>query len=87
MGFDAVFALVVDGSPGQIAFEVLEGFFDFGELDIELPELLGIVAGSKVATQQDVDLAGQSLADGWNTNRQMLNQVASYVKSSLSENT
>ncbi len=42
VGFDAVFALVIDRPHRQIAFQLFEGGFDFAQLQVELPELGGI---------------------------------------------
>jgi len=51
VGFDAVFELVVDGAQVQIVFEGAEGGFDFGEMDVEVPEVGGF-ASAEVAAQQ-----------------------------------
>ena len=36
--FDSRFELVKNGADFQVAFEVLEGLFDFGELQVEAPQ-------------------------------------------------
>ena len=33
---DAVVSLVIHGADGEVAFELFEGLFDFGELEIKL---------------------------------------------------
>ena len=43
MGFDALFQLVIDRAQSQIILEALEGRLDFGQLDIELPQLGGLL--------------------------------------------
>ena len=50
MRLDAPFQLMVDGAHGQIAFEFLEGLFDFGELKVKLPEF-GRVCFREVGSQ------------------------------------
>ena len=42
--FDALFALMVDRAQIQIVLHVLEGGFDFDELNIELPDLGGVLS-------------------------------------------
>jgi hypothetical protein len=49
---DALLELVVDGSELKIVFEVLERRLDFRELDIELPQFLGVVATQVGAPKQ-----------------------------------
>lgn len=41
VGFDALFELMKDRADAQIALEVLEGFFDLDELDVESHSLPG----------------------------------------------
>jgi hypothetical protein len=36
VGLDALIGLVVDGADGQVAFQLLEGLLDFGELNSDL---------------------------------------------------
>ena len=43
VGFDALFQLVIDRAQSQIILEALEGRLDFGQLDIELPQLGGLL--------------------------------------------
>ena len=43
--FDPGVQLMVDGTNTQVALELFERLFDFGELDIPGPELDWIVAG------------------------------------------
>ena len=45
MGFDALLILMIDRSDGQVALEVLKGLFDLRQLQIECPQLGGIVGG------------------------------------------
>jgi hypothetical protein len=40
---DALFALMVDRAQVQVVLHGLEGRFDFDELDIELPQLGGVL--------------------------------------------
>ena len=42
MRFDPGLKLMEDGADSKIAFEVLEGFFYFGELQIVFPKFAGI---------------------------------------------
>jgi hypothetical protein len=49
--FDALDQLVVDRTPSQVVLEVLEGGLDFGELDVELPQL-GRLAPAEIGAQQ-----------------------------------
>ena len=43
VGFDALFQLVIDRAQSQIVLEVLEGRLDLDQLDIELPQLGGLL--------------------------------------------
>ena len=43
MRLDALFALMVDRAQVQVVLHGLEGRFDFDELDIELPQLGGVL--------------------------------------------
>lgn len=53
MRLDAPCQLMVDWTQGQVAFELFEGLFDLGELEVKFPQLGGIgfgqVAAQKVA--------------------------------------
>ena len=51
MGLDASLDPVKDGSQVQLAFECAEDGFNVGELDVLLPELLGIAIGQIGAKQ------------------------------------
>lgn len=57
----AIFLLVEVRAQGKVAFEVLEGFLDLGELDVEFPELAGVVA-AKIAAQEVTAFAPESRA-------------------------
>ena len=46
MRFDALILLVIDGTYREIALEFLEGLFDFGEWEVELPSLSSILCVS-----------------------------------------
>ena len=48
---DPVVLLVVDRSDVQVVLEFLEGLLDFGEDDVLLPQLFGVVGG-EVGAQQ-----------------------------------
>ena len=41
VGFDPMLQLMVDGAQGQVVFEVFEGGFHFGQLNVKLPQFLG----------------------------------------------
>src|SRR5277367_3514162 len=51
MGFDAVLELVVDGPNRQIVLQFLERLLDLDQLEIEPPEMTGIVAPDVGAKQ------------------------------------
>ncbi|MDP2659508.1 MAG: hypothetical protein Q8R28_02100 [Dehalococcoidia bacterium] len=51
MGLDPLLLLMTDGPDPQVTLLYAKGCFCFGELDIGLPELLGIPIGD-VAPQQ-----------------------------------
>ena len=44
MSFDAVLQLVIDGPQAKIVLERLESRFDLGQLNIELPQLGGLLS-------------------------------------------
>ena len=45
MGLDPILQLMVDGSDRQVALEFLEDLFDLDQMQIEAPEMGGIVGG------------------------------------------
>ena len=49
--FYAFVGLVMNGPQPQVVFDFLEGLFDFGELDVQPPELGGIL-GCEIRSQQ-----------------------------------
>ena len=51
VGLDAIFALMIDGAQVQVVLEVFEGGFNFGQLDVEAPQLRWIAA-TEVGPQQ-----------------------------------
>ena len=51
MGLDAVVELVIDRPDGEIAFQLLEGLLDLGELDVKAPQA-GRVIVLQVGAQQ-----------------------------------
>ena len=61
MGLDAVVELVVDRSDGEIAFQLLEGLLDLGELNVKPPQA-GRVIVLQVAAQQVAAFAPPGLA-------------------------
>ncbi len=61
VGLDAMVELVVDRPDGEIAFQLLEGLLDLGELDIEAPQA-GRVIVLQVGAQQVAAFAPPGLA-------------------------
>ena len=61
MGLDAFFALMEDGTDGEIPLEVLEGLFHRNELQVEVPKLRGIgfreIGAEEVATPAPTHLS------------------------------
>src|SRR5271163_4650358 len=51
MGFDAVLELVMDGPNRQIVLQFLERLLDLDQLEIEPPEMAGVVAPDVGAKQ------------------------------------
>lgn len=51
MGLDALLQLVMDRPQLQIVLQIFEGRLDFDELNIELPQLCGVVPGQIGAEQ------------------------------------
>ena len=58
---DAALQLVIDGAQPEIVLEVLEGGFDLGELDVELPQLSRL-APAQIGAQQVAPFASPRLA-------------------------
>ncbi len=56
VGFDARFELVMDGADREVVLQFLERLLDFDELQIEPPEMAGVVAFD-VGTQKIAALA------------------------------
>jgi hypothetical protein len=61
VGLDAFLGLVEDRPNGQVVLDLLEGLFDLGELDVELPQGIGLV-GREVGAQQVSALSSAHLA-------------------------
>ena len=61
VGLDPVLQLMVDGSDRQVALELLEDLFDLDQMQIEAPEVAGIVVGD-VGAQEIAALAPPRLA-------------------------
>ncbi len=61
MGLDAVVELVIDRPDGEIAFQLLEGPLDLGELYLKAPQA-GRVVVAEVGAQQVTALAPPGLA-------------------------
>src|SRR5260370_147445 len=64
MRLDAGLDLVIDRPDGEVAFEVLERFFDADELKIQAPQL-GRVRLREIGAQQIAALAAGRLARAW----------------------
>ena len=68
VGLDAIVGLVVDGADRQIAFQLLEGLLDLGELNVVAPQCGGILAGEigaqQVAAFAPTDLSQLVLVQG-----------------------
>jgi len=45
MGLDPIICLMIDGTDAQVALELFEGLFHFGQLGIILPEVSRILVG------------------------------------------
>ena len=60
--FNPRFFLVVDRPDRKIAFEILERFFDLGELDVVTPQLGGVAAG-EIGAQQITAFATPGLPE------------------------
>lgn len=61
MGLDALFELMENGAQLEIVLEVLEGGLDLGELDVELPQLVGLLS-AEIAAQEISAFASSDLA-------------------------
>jgi hypothetical protein len=62
VGFDAVLKLVVDRAELQIVLEILERGLDLDELNVELPQLGGILA-AQIGAQQIAPLSAACLSE------------------------
>ena len=54
---------MVDGTDGQVAFEFLEGLFDFGELEVMFPKFDG-VGFREIGAQEVAPLRGLAALTG-----------------------
>ena len=61
MRLDSVVELMVDGAHGEVLFEFFERLFDFGELEVKLPQLCGVTV-AHVGAQEIAAFASPGFA-------------------------
>src|ERR671915_89363 len=61
MGFNACLLRVINRPDRQVAFELFEGLFDLGQLDVVLPQLSGVFS-TEIGAQQVMPVAPTSQA-------------------------